>query len=219
MSTNTEKEKHISDLPELPDTLDIGLPPPEIDILSEAPQAPTLPPVDSIAPIQKVEIAPPPPPPPDYGKKAEIAPISQEIPQQVVEAPPHTEASQKGVAASSTTAAQSTAVSVAPKSEVRKEIEELLSEGLTDIYQTMTPKEQEVFRKKSEETATAIEGLVSTFRATADKVVQLIRAWLKTIPGVNRFFLEQESKLKTDDILKLQMKLKKQERLKRLNIQ
>jgi hypothetical protein len=33
------------------------------------------------------------------------------------------------------------------------------------------------------------------------KIFVLIRAWLKIIPGVNRFFLEQEAKIKTDKIL------------------
>jgi len=27
--------------------------------------------------------------------------------------------------------------------------------------------------------------------------------WLKLIPGVNKFFLEQEAKIKTDEVLKL----------------
>jgi hypothetical protein len=33
------------------------------------------------------------------------------------------------------------------------------------------------------------------------KILALIRDWLKLIPGVNRFFLEQEAKIKTDKIL------------------
>lgn len=130
------------------------------------------------------------------------------------------EVKQPGVSGGSTTqqAAQPLATA-APKSEARQEIEALLSEGLTDIYQTMTPQQQEVFRQKGEEAATAIEQMMTGFKASARKVVDVIRAWLSTIPGVNKFFLEQESKLKTDEILKLQRRLKKKERLKQLNIQ
>ena len=35
------------------------------------------------------------------------------------------------------------------------------------------------------------------------KVVNLIKKWLTMIPGVNKFFLEQEAKIKTDEIVKL----------------
>lgn len=101
------------------------------------------------------------------------------------------------------------------KTETRKEIEDLLSKGLVEMYQAMSPQEQLAFRQKGEETASKIEVLIVTFRATAKRVVELIRAWLATIPRVNKYFLDQESKLKTDEILKLQRRLKKDEKLKR----
>lgn len=105
-----------------------------------------------------------------------------------------------------------------PKSEERKEIESLLSNGLQDIYLAMTPQQREQFRVKGEQTATAIEELVTQFKASARKVIQLIRIWLNTIPGVNKYFLEQESKIKTDEIMKYQKKLKKK-RKSRIEIQ
>lgn len=112
----------------------------------------------------------------------------------------------RGAAKPATPAAA--AVPVA-KSPARVEVEKVLSDGLADVFQSMTPAEQAEFRKAGEEAATKIEELVVTFKATAKKVVEIIRAWLAKIPRVNRFFLEQESKLKTDDILKLQRKLRK----------
>ena len=96
------------------------------------------------------------------------------------------------------------------KSPTLKDVEDLLTEDLTDIYQSMTPQEQIAFRKKGEEVAHSIEKLVVTFRATTRKVLDLIRSWLAMIPRVNRYFLEQESKIKTDEIMKLQKKLKKE---------
>ncbi len=94
------------------------------------------------------------------------------------------------------------------KSATLKDVEDLLTEDLTDIYQSMTPQEQIAFRKKGEEVAHSIETLVLTFRATTRKVLDLIRGWLAMIPRVNRYFLEQESKIKTDEIMKLQKKVK-----------
>lgn len=99
---------------------------------------------------------------------------------------------------------------IQPKSREREEIEKMLSQGLSQLYQAMTPEQQEQFRTKGEETATAIEQMVTNFKATTRKVLGLIRGWLQFIPGVNKYFLEQESKLKTDDIMKYQRKLQKQ---------
>lgn len=115
-------------------------------------------------------------------------------------------------------AAQQQAPVAQPKTDERKEIESLLSEGLQDVYLAMTPQQQEQFRVKGEQTATAIEEMVTQFKASARKVVQLIRSWLNTIPGVNKYFLEQESKIKTDEIMKYQKKLKKK-RKSRVEIQ
>lgn len=96
------------------------------------------------------------------------------------------------------------------KTPERMEIEQILSQGVAELYQAMTPQEQEAFRLKGEETATAIERMVLNLKASTRKVVGLIRDWLQTIPGVNKYFLEQESKLKTDEIMKYQRKVKKE---------
>ncbi len=123
-------------------------------------------------------------------------------------APRGSSGTQKTVTPPTTSAAQP----VVEKSAERKEIEEAMSEGLAEVYQAMTPAQQAIFRQRGEEVATKIEVMMKTFSATAKKVVELIRDWLKTIPGVNKYFLEQESKLKTDTILKLQRKKKKEHR-------
>lgn len=97
------------------------------------------------------------------------------------------------------------------KSDTRKEIEQLLSTNLTELYQTMSPQEQARFRAKGDEVSSALEQLVRTFTATTKRVLELIRSWLATIPRVNKYFLEQESKLKTDDIMKYQRKKKEED--------
>lgn len=99
--------------------------------------------------------------------------------------------------------------SVAPKTVVRQNIESVLSSGLTEVYQGMTPQEQQQFRVAGEQAASTIEQLMTGFKATAKVVLDVIRTWLKMIPRVNKYFLEQESKIKTDQIIVLQRKLKK----------
>ncbi len=105
---------------------------------------------------------------------------------------------------------------VQPKSATRKEVETVLSQGLTDVYKSMNPQEQEQFRAKGEQVASGIEQMIATFTATTRRVLQLIREWLMLIPRVNKFFLEQESKLKTDEVMKLQRRKKAEQRNKLL---
>lgn len=87
------------------------------------------------------------------------------------------------------------------KDRLEKEIEEILEEDLKDMYLSMPKESQQEFRKKGEETLVAIRQLVHDTHKNIKKIFQLIRAWLKMIPGVNRYFLEQEAKIKTDKIL------------------
>ncbi|MBI5370121.1 hypothetical protein HZA85_02960 [Candidatus Uhrbacteria bacterium] len=82
-----------------------------------------------------------------------------------------------------------------------KRIESILEEDMTDLYLNLSPKDQVVFKQKGEETLTKIRVLMQKTKVNAKKIFELIRAWLRLIPGVNRFFLEQEAKIKTDKIL------------------
>lgn len=98
-------------------------------------------------------------------------------------------------------------VAVAPaapaKDPVTAQIEEVLAEDLTDAFLNMTPETQAQFKQKGEETAGKIREMIEQAKTNARKIFDLIRDWLKLIPGVNKFFLEQEAKIKTDKILRL----------------
>lgn len=94
---------------------------------------------------------------------------------------------------------------VAPtaKSPELEKIEDVLQEDLEDIYFKMSPEKQAEFRQAGEQTASKIAQLLGETKIKIKKILELIRNWLKIIPGVNRFFLEQEAKIKTDKILDL----------------
>jgi len=98
---------------------------------------------------------------------------------------------------------------IVKKTETFKQIEDILSEGLDQAYEEMPDELKKEFRKKGEETASKIEELVSQVKVMVHKVVDLIKNWLLIIPGVNKFFLEQETKIKTEKILGLAEKKKK----------
>jgi len=141
-------------------------------------------------------------------------PVTPEAPKERVEAEKDLEElerqiakeEQKAAPAQSVAAPPTPAPSAIPKSETRKQIEKILSEDLVDIYRAMDANQKLIFKQKGEETASLIENLVQTAKATAKKVITLIREWLKLIPGVNKFFLEQETKIKTDKILAMTKK-------------
>ena len=83
-------------------------------------------------------------------------------------------------------------------------VESILEEGLEELYFSMDEKHQLKFKKKGEATASQIIKLIQSAKATFKKVFNLIKSWLKMIPGVNKFFIEQEAKIKADKILEIE---------------
>lgn len=93
------------------------------------------------------------------------------------------------------------AAPVVTKSEDLVAIEKILSEGLDDLYTKLPDNRKTEFKQKGEETASAIEKLLQGAKVKMKKVINVIRDWLLMIPGVNKFFLEQEIKIKADKLL------------------
>ena len=90
-----------------------------------------------------------------------------------------------------------------PKSETLVKIEKILEEDLEEFYFKMPPEQRKEFKAKGEETASKIEKMIEGGRAVGRKILNLIRNWLKLIPGINKFFLEQEAKIKTDKVVSM----------------
>ncbi|MFA6995169.1 MAG: hypothetical protein WC249_02035 [Patescibacteria group bacterium] len=101
-------------------------------------------------------------------------------------------------------------VAPAPLSDFQKKraaaIDDILAAGLNEVFLQMKTSDQQAFQKKGEETVIKINELLNKTKVKVSKIIDLIRAWLKLIPGINRFFLEQEVKIKADKILKLKDK-------------
>ncbi len=90
--------------------------------------------------------------------------------------------------------------------ELVKKIDNILSEGLEDVFLSMNPARQKLFKSEGEKTVLKIKEAVSGVKVRVKKIIKLIKDWLKIIPGVNRYFLEQEAKIKADKIIKLKNK-------------
>ncbi len=89
------------------------------------------------------------------------------------------------------------------KDRLHKEIEAAMEADLTDLFLSMPPDKQQLFQSQGEKTGQKIRELATAARKNARKIFDLIVEWLRIIPGVNRFFLEQEAKIKTDKIILL----------------
>jgi len=87
--------------------------------------------------------------------------------------------------------------------EREKQIEKFLSGGLEEAYLKMTASEREEFRRVGEKTARDINSILTKAKVKTKKIIELIKKWLTLIPGVSRFFLEQEAKIRADKIMEL----------------
>ncbi|MFA6322633.1 MAG: hypothetical protein WCX71_04120 [Candidatus Buchananbacteria bacterium] len=94
-------------------------------------------------------------------------------------------------------------VLVKDKSETQIIIEDILSEDLRDVYFKMDPPLQQKFKTEGENISAKIEVLLKETKVKTHKIFKLIFGWLKLIPGVNKFFINQEAKLKAEKIIKL----------------
>ena len=90
-----------------------------------------------------------------------------------------------------------------PKSPTMLKVESVLEEDLGEIFFDLDEAHQKEFQQVGEQTASKIAQLIDSAKATAGKVFELIRRWLRIIPSIDKFYLEQEAKIKTDRIMNL----------------
>lgn len=96
-----------------------------------------------------------------------------------------------------------------PKDPILTQVETILSEDLKDLYAGLPADIKPKFRAKGEEVASAIKVMIESAKVKTRKVLKLIRDWLRMIPGVNKFFLEQSAAIKTQKITFLAEQKKK----------
>ena len=89
----------------------------------------------------------------------------------------------------------------APKEPFLQDVENILAADLADIYIKLPEEKKPAFKARGEEIAATVKTMVDTGKVRVKKILDLIREWLSMIPGVNKFFLEQEAKIKTDKVM------------------
>lgn len=83
------------------------------------------------------------------------------------------------------------------------QVEKIMEAGLQDAYKEMSLVQQQEFKIKGEKTAMEIRDLFRAGKIKIKKIIKLLISWLRLLPGVNKFFLEQEAKIKADKIIAL----------------
>ncbi|MCF6276611.1 MAG: hypothetical protein L3J07_02050 [Candidatus Magasanikbacteria bacterium] len=89
------------------------------------------------------------------------------------------------------------------KDEMTQKIEKIMEEDLKDAFLELTPVQKQEFKIKGEEVLGKIRVLMNKTKVNIKKIIKLLLSWLKILPGINKFFLEQEAKIKADKILAL----------------
>ena len=120
----------------------------------------------------------------------------QEIDQPSAKSPEQDKPSLKPAAPSATSAA-------APKSVTLKKIENILQEDLAEVYFNLDEAHRRMFKQEGEHVALEVEKILKLGKSVTVKILEVIKKWLRLIPGINKFFIEQEAKIKTDKIIKL----------------
>lgn len=99
-------------------------------------------------------------------------------------------------------------VTVGTHAEV-KQIEKVLEEHLEVLYAQLPDDKKKEFRVKGEETARSIDVLLHRTKVKLREIISLIVSWLSLIPGVNKFFIEQQAEIKANKLLAVYDRYKK----------
>jgi hypothetical protein len=87
------------------------------------------------------------------------------------------------------------------RSGVLKQVELLLADGLQGLYMSLPEARRATFKATGEVVAGKITDMIIYGKTKVKEIWKLIGEWLRTVPGVNKYFLEQEIKIKTDRIM------------------
>ncbi len=87
---------------------------------------------------------------------------------------------------------------------IMQKVEHALEDGIGPIFVKLRPEEQDMIKAEGERTAFQIAELIASAKATAVRIFKLIVRWLSLIPGISKWFIQQEAKIKTDQMMKIQ---------------
>lgn len=96
------------------------------------------------------------------------------------------------------------AVIAVPPDKIAEDVQKILEDGLEEAIVTMPEDAKQRFLQKGKEIGTIVSDMVRHYKVEVKRVLSMLKEWLTAIPGINKFFLEKEAKIKTDRILELE---------------
>ncbi len=84
---------------------------------------------------------------------------------------------------------------------MHRDIERILEEDLIPLYKELSPEQKVQFKTEGERAVSQIEMIIKQAVVRVRDIVRILMKWLSLLPGVNRFYIEQEAKLKADKLL------------------
>lgn len=102
------------------------------------------------------------------------------------------------------TVAVPAAVIAVPPDKVAEDVQQILEDGLEEAIITMPEDAKQRFLEKGKQIGTIVSDMVRRYKVEVKRVLNMLKEWLTAIPGINKFFLEKEAKIKTDRILELE---------------
>ncbi|HUT22070.1 MAG TPA: hypothetical protein VMX18_01525 [Candidatus Bipolaricaulota bacterium] len=91
----------------------------------------------------------------------------------------------------------------APANIQLKSIQDVMQEDIYELYVQLSASEQKKFAAEGKITAGKIQILLNKVKVNVSKIIDLLRRWLSFLPGINKYFLEQETKIKLDKLLEM----------------
>lgn len=88
-----------------------------------------------------------------------------------------------------------------PRVKLLKKVEDILASGLMELYVALPADRKAQFKAGGERVANAVTDLIVHGKASVKKVWKLLSEWLRNLPGVNKYFIQQEIKIKTDQVM------------------
>lgn len=86
---------------------------------------------------------------------------------------------------------------------LEREIQHILSEDIADLYKQLPQEQKTLVTQEGRVATNRIMDLLRETRVRLKELVSVLRQWLQRIPGLNRFFVEQEARIKATKILTL----------------
>ncbi len=90
------------------------------------------------------------------------------------------------------------------KSQLRLAIERIMEQSASEYYPGMPPRLQKKFSELGDRVSLKIEKLLLTKKNHIVDIAHILHEWLKLIPQASPYYLEQEAKIRADEMVRLQ---------------